>query len=103
VDNQTAIGPELGKIRRRRMFLLALILVYLPATLATLNLTHSVKATGAVFAVWFVLLCIAVTLTAVVRCPQCRNPFHMHDSSLRYSRKCSHCGLHIHADKTDQQ
>jgi hypothetical protein len=103
VENQTAIGPELAKIRKRRMFLMALILVYLPATLATLNLTHSIKATGVVFAVWFVLLCIAVTLTAVVRCPQCQNTFHMRESTLRYSRKCSHCGLHIHADKTDQQ
>lgn len=99
MDESVPIGQELGKIRRRRLFLLGVILVYLPATLATLNLTQSVTATGAVFVVWFIFLCVAVTLTAIIKCPQCQNYFHMRNSTLRYSRKCSHCGLHIHADK----
>lgn len=99
MDESVPIGQELGKIRRRRLFLLGVILVYLPATLATLNLTQSVRATGAVFVVWFIFLCVAVTLTAIIKCPQCQNYFHMRNSTLRYSRKCSHCGLHIHADK----
>jgi uncharacterized protein (DUF983 family) len=40
-----------------------------------------------------------VALTAIAKCPQCGNNFHMYNSSLHYPRKCRHCGLHLNADK----
>ena len=92
-------GPGLGIIRRRRWYLWCLILVYLPATVTTLQRTQSLQATGFVFLIWLVLLCIAVALTAIAKCPQCGNNFHMYNSSLHYPRKCRHCGLHLNADK----
>jgi hypothetical protein len=92
-------GPGLGTIRRRRLYLWCLILIYLPATVATLQQTQSYKATGFVFLVWLILLCIVVALTAIAKCPQCGNNFHMYNSDLHYPRKCRHCGLHLCADK----
>ena len=91
--------PILAIIRRRRWYLWGLILIYMPVSVTTLQLTQSYKATGIVFLLWVISLCIAVTLTAIVKCPRCGNNFHMRNSTLSYHRKCSHCGLHICADK----
>jgi hypothetical protein len=98
-DNPSTHGPALAIIRRRRWYLWGLILIYMPVSVKTLQATQSYKATGIVFLVWFVLLCIAVTLTAIAKCPGCGNSFHMRNSTLAYSRKCRHCGLHLCADK----
>jgi len=95
-------GSGLSSVRRQRWYLWGLIIVYLPATLTTLQLTQSYKATGAVFLIWLFLLCVAVTLAAIVKCPQCGNSFHMYDSTLHFPRRCRHCGLHIRADKNSE-
>jgi hypothetical protein len=94
-----AYKPMLAIIRRRRWYLWGLILVYMPVSVNTLQLTQSYKATGILLVIWFILLCIVVTLTAIVKCPRCGNTFHMRDSTLSYSRKCRHCGLHVCEDK----
>jgi hypothetical protein len=95
----TDFGPGLGKIRKRRWFLWAVILVYMPAMYTTLRLTQSYKATATVFVVWIILLIIFATVAACARCPRCGNYFHMHGMTLLFLRKCLHCQLHINADR----
>ena len=98
-DNPATFGVMLAIIRRRRWYLWGLILIYMPVSVMTLQLTQSYKTTGIVCMIWFILLCIVVTLTAISKCPRCSNSFHMRNSTLSYFRKCRHCGLHICADK----
>jgi hypothetical protein len=98
-DNLSAYGPYLALIRRRRWYLWVLILIYMPVSVETLQLTQSYLATGIVFVLWFILLCIVVTLTAIAKCPRCGLNFHMRNSTLSYFRKCRHCNLHLCADK----
>jgi len=86
-------------IRRRRWYLWGLILIYMPASVSTLQLTQSYTATGIVVLIWIVLLCIVVTLTAIAKCPRCGNNFHMRNSTLTYHRKCRYCGLPLCAGK----
>jgi hypothetical protein len=93
------IRAALGKIRKRRLYLWGVILVYLPVMWTTLQLTQSYNKTAVAFVVWVILLSIAATVAAVARCPVCGNYFHMHGMTLLYLRKCLHCGLHINADK----
>lgn len=98
-NNPLVLKTDLALIRRRRWYLWSLILIYMPVSVGTLQLTQSYKATGIVLIIWVILLCISVTLTAVAKCPVCGNNFHMLNSTLSYFRKCRHCGLHLCADK----
>jgi small-conductance mechanosensitive channel len=98
-DNPSTYGAMLAIIRRRRWCLWGLILIYIPATVTTLQLTQSFKMTGIVFFIWFILLCIVATLIACSKCPRCGNNFHMRNATLSLFRKCRHCGLHILGDK----
>jgi hypothetical protein len=92
-------GAMLAIIRRRRWYLWGLILIYMPASVTMLQLTQSFKPTGILVFTWFIVLCIAVTLAAVAKCPRCGNTFHMRNSTLSFYRKCRHCGLHISGDE----
>lgn len=98
MEEEYAVDPKthaamLAVIRRRKWYLWGLILVYLPATYTSLKVTQSFSTTCAVFGVWFVLLCAAVTLMALSKCPRCGQTFHMRNSTLSFSGKCRHCGL----------
>jgi len=93
------LAPLLKIIRRRRLLLWGIILVYLPAMWITLQLTQSYHKTAIAFVIWVILLTIIATYAAMARCPACGNYFHMHGATLLYLRKCLHCGLHISADK----
>ena len=97
--DSTDFGPGLRRIRKRRLFVWGIIIVYLPAMWTTLRLTESFKAAATVFLVWLFLLCVVVTMAAVARCPRCGNYFHMHGMTLLLLRKCLHCQLHVNADK----
>src|SRR5690242_8409203 len=70
-------GPGLAKIRQRRLLLWILIAIYLPAMWTAQRITHSFWDAMPVFWVWFALLIVVVTVSAVVRCPRCGNYFHM--------------------------
>lgn len=94
-----AFKPMLAVIRRRRWYLWGVIMVYMPVSVLTLQVTQSYKATAVVLLIWIIVLCIAVTLTAIAPCPRCGNSFHMRNATLSYFRKCRHCGLHLCADK----
>jgi hypothetical protein len=87
------------KIRKRRLFLWVMIIVYMPAMWATLQLTQSYRATAGAFVIWVILLFVVATVAAVARCPGCGNYFHMNGMTLLFMRRCLHCGLHISADK----
>ncbi len=96
------ISQGLKQVRKRRWFLWGVILIYIPAIWTSLELTHSDRATGVVFAVWLVFLCIAVGLAAFAPCPRCGNYFHMNGFIPLYFRQCLHCGLHVVADKKNK-
>jgi hypothetical protein len=101
-NDPSAYALMLAIVRRRRWYLWGLILIYMPVSVMTLQLTQSYKATGLVILIWVILLCIAVTLIAIAKCPRCGNNFHMRNSSITFFRKCRHCGLHLCADKHAQ-
>ena len=95
-------GPGLRSIRKRRWFLWAEILIYLPAMMITMKFLPTCQALAVVFAVWFIMLWVVVGYSALARCPRCGNYFHMHGMTLFYLRKCLHCQLHLKADKKKQ-
>jgi hypothetical protein len=97
-DDPTTYGAMLAIIRKRRWFFWGMVFVYIPASVTALQFTQSYKSLGLLFLIWLILLCIAVMLMACTKCPGCGNTFHMRNSTLYFSRKCSHCGLHIRGD-----
>jgi hypothetical protein len=93
------LGPGLRLIRRRRWYLWAVILIYLPLMWTTLQFTAVFNATALAFAVWFVFLLVIALLAAVARCPRCGNYFHVNGMTFLCLRKCLHCQLHLTADR----
>ncbi len=98
-SDTAGFGPGLSIVRRRRWYLWGVILVYVPAMWLTLRISPTYRAVEIVFGIWFILLFVAATISALARCPRCGNYFHMHGMTLLYLRKCLHCGLHVSADK----
>ena len=99
VPDPAVIRAGLKSIRSRRMILWFVILVYVPAIWFVLDTTQSDRATGKAFAVWLVVLIIALFWSAAVRCPRCGNLFHINGPTLFYFRRCLHCGLRLNADR----
>ncbi|MDW7712060.1 MAG: hypothetical protein SCH98_16460 [Deferrisomatales bacterium] len=97
--SDAALSRGLARVRRRRWFLWATILIYLPSIWASLRLTGSDSATAVVFGVWFVVLLVASCAASFARCPQCGNYFHVHGFVPVFARRCVHCGLHVTADR----
>ena len=98
MDQENTLNPEtyqtgLAVIRRRRWFSWGMVLIYMPASLMTLQLTQSYKLMGFLFLAWLILLCIAVAMLASSKCPRCGNSFHMRNSTISFFGKCRHCGL----------
>ncbi|MBE0596424.1 MAG: hypothetical protein IH614_04060 [Desulfuromonadales bacterium] len=93
------LTPGLNLIRRRRWYLWAVILVYIPAMYVTLKLSSAFSTAGTVFLVWFVLLFGTAMGAAAARCPRCGNYFHMNGMTFLCLRKCLHCQLHVNADR----
>jgi len=98
VEQEISINPAvyetmLATIRKRRLFLWGVILVYLPAALTTLQWTQSYTLIGILFLAWLASLCIAVALVACAKCPACGNNFHMRNSALSFLPRCCHCGV----------
>ena len=94
-----AIGQGLAKIRQRRWLLWATILIYLPGLLFVLELGLAAGTMVKLFGLWVGLLCIAVGLATIVKCPRCGQTFHTNGPTFLPVRKCLHCGLHLNADK----
>ena len=97
-----ALGMGLAKVRKRRWILWASILIYMPGLIIALETGASSGTLGMLFAAWIVLLCIAVGLATVVKCPACNNTYHTNGPTFLPVRRCVHCGLHLNADKTNR-
>jgi len=99
MDNPEKYGKALKRIRRRRMYLFSVILIYIPA----MWLIHSVSPTFRTmltsFVIWVVILMTTCLMAAVCKCPRCGNYFHVHGMTMLFLRKCLHCQLHINADR----
>lgn len=104
MDTAEQLTPEelrrgLRKIRHRRWLLWILILIYLPLMMLALRSADPGHTVVNAFIAWVVALIVAVSLMALVRCPQCGNCFHMSGYLFRPVRRCFHCRLHLTADK----
>jgi hypothetical protein len=86
------------RIRRRRLYFFAIVLLYIPALWITYQIFHSNKAMGTLFCIWVFLLILVTFMVAVSRCPRCGNYFHVHGMTLLVLRKCLHCQHHISSD-----
>jgi uncharacterized membrane protein YhdT len=98
--SQAALHQGLKKVRSRRWILWITILIYMPGLIIALESNASGSTLGKLFAAWIALLCIAVGLATVVKCPQCGNTFHTNGPTFLPVRKCVHCGLAVNADKS---
>lgn len=94
-----AISQGLANVRKYRWILWAAIAIYVPGLLIALQLRLPTGTMTTLFGVWVVLLCIAVGLATVVKCPRCLKPFHTNGPTFLPVRRCVHCGLHVTADK----
>ena len=99
ITDEPDYGPGLRIIRKRRWYLWAEILFYLPVMMITMKLFPSYRAIGIAFGIWFAMLWVVVGISALARCPRCGNYFHMNGMTLLYFRKCLHCQLHLTSDK----
>ena len=99
-DQQTDSYSEgLKRVRQRRWILWGVILGYLPAMMIALESAGGWNTAVKVFIAWIIVLCVAVGIAVVVRCPDCGNCFHTHGPTFFPVRRCVHCGLHLLADK----
>ncbi|OGU06737.1 MAG: hypothetical protein A2075_19395 [Geobacteraceae bacterium GWC2_58_44] len=99
VEDISLLSPGLAKIRKRRWLLWSVLIVYLPTMWITQKITHSFNDSLPVFFIWFLVLIAVMGISAVVKCPRCKNYFHVNGMTLLYLRNCLHCQLHLSADK----
>ena len=97
--NPAAIQQGLAKVRNRRWILWVVILIYMPCLIIALEMGASGSTMGTLFIIWLGLLCVAVGLATVVKCPRCGNCYHTNGPTFLPVRKCVHCGLAVNADK----
>jgi len=102
LDNQpldpALFTSVLKRMRRRRKYLFATVLMYVPAVVITHQIAPANSVMGTLFGVWLVFLVLFTALVAVCRCPRCGNYFHVHGMTLLILRRCLHCQLHIGSD-----
>ena len=93
------ISQGLARVRKTRWILWLTILIYIPGLVVALQMKLSGGTMSTLFGCWVLVLCVAVGLATVVKCPRCRQPFHTNGPTFLPVRKCVHCGLHVTADK----
>ena len=99
VEDVLLLSPGLARVRRRRLFLWIVLIMYLPTMWTTQQITRSFQGSLPVFFIWFLLLLFFMALSAAAKCPRCGNYFHVNGMALLYLRKCLHCQLHLTADR----
>ncbi|MBI5017200.1 MAG: hypothetical protein HZB55_17175 [Deltaproteobacteria bacterium] len=97
--SEAELSAGLSVIRRRRWYLWAVLLTYLPAIWLSLEITESDRKTAVVFGVWVAMAAVAGAVVAAARCPRCGNYFHLMGLMPVWVRKCLHCGLGLTVDK----
>lgn len=98
-EENNDLHPRLAKVRQRRWILWITILIYVPGVLIAFEAGTSGGTLATLFGCWVALLCIAVGLATVVKCPRCGQPFHTNGPTFLPLRRCVHCGLTLNADK----
>lgn len=89
----------LVKIRQRRWILWGVILIYMPGLIVALETGLPGGVLAKLFWAWVGLLCVAVGLATVAKCPRCGKQFHTNGPTFLPVRRCLHCGLHLKADR----
>lgn len=97
------LSHGLARIRKCRWFFFGVVLIYVPALLATLRLSQSGRTTATMFGIWVFFLVVSVVFAAIVKCPRCKQYFHTNGPTFLPVRKCVHCGLPVNADKRKKQ
>lgn len=97
-----ALREGLRKVRSRRWLLWLIIFVYIPGLVVAMGVGLPGSIMSKLFFLWVALLCVAVGMATVVKCPQCGNTFHTNGPTFLPVRKCVHCGLAVNADKHRQ-
>lgn len=97
--DRDTLRQGLAKVRQRRWILWATILIYMPGLIVALEMEATSGTLAKLFALWIVLLCVAVGLATVVKCPDCGNTYHTNGPTFLPVRRCVHCGLPLNADK----
>lgn len=97
-----ALGKGLTKVRNRRWILWATILIYMPGLLISLEMQASSGTLTKLFFLWVAVLCVAVGMATVVKCPRCDKSYHTNGPTFLPVRRCVHCGLHLNEDKTSR-
>lgn len=93
------LRPGLTTVRRRRLFLWVVLVMYLPTMWCAQRIVGSFNGAMPVFFAWVGLLVLAAGISAVAKCPRCGNYYHVNGMALLYLRKCLHCQLPINADR----
>jgi hypothetical protein len=93
----------LAKVRQRRWILWVTILIYVPGLLIAFETGASGGTMAKLFGCWVVLLCVAVGMATVVKCPRCGRQFHTNGPTFMPLRRCVHCGLPLNADKQSSE
>lgn len=99
VEDPLLISQGLSRVRLRRWLLWSVIIGYVPGLVVALQLHLSSSAMTRLFGLWVVLLCIAVGMATVIKCPRCGKPYHTNGPTFLPVRKCVHCGLPVNADR----
>ena len=98
-----ALHQGLVSIRKRRWFLWTSIIIYLPGMWLALQAGLAKGTLTWLFGAWVALLCVAVGVATVVKCPRCGKQFHTNGPTFLPARKCLHCGLHVNADQQEPE
>jgi hypothetical protein len=99
-EERTDLRPGLAKVRQRRWILWATILIYVPGLLLAFQMGAAGGTMAKLFVGWVALLCVAVGLATIVKCPRCSQQYHTNGPTFLPLRRCVHCGLPLNADKT---
>ncbi len=67
------ISAGLARVRRKRWYLWALLIAYLPAIWLSLRITRSDAATGVFFGIWCIGVLVCSCVAALAACPHCRH------------------------------
>lgn len=87
---------ELTRIRRRRRWMFALILGFLPAMVGVATIAPS-RGVGFFFGVlWLMATAVVVLWTSYSPCPNCSSPFFTGAlASHLWAPRCGHCGQEL--------
>lgn len=87
---------ELARIRRRRRWMVALYLGFVPVTATVGAITGSRDITALLGAVWLVAASLVALWTSYTPCPSCSAPFFTGAlPSQFWAPRCGHCGLEL--------